>query len=112
MTEERGQARERARKPRRTMVGTVVSTKMQDTITVQVERLYKHAKYGKYLRERKRYHAEAAQGSAADGDVVEIMATRPLSKTKRWRLVRVVTRGVERGAEVSEVGGAAGVGGS
>lgn len=92
------------RTPRRTMVGTVVSTKMEKTITVQVERMYKHPKYGKYIRERKRYHVHAPEGGALDGDVVEVMSTRPISKTKRWRLVRVVTRSVDRGAEVSEVG--------
>jgi small subunit ribosomal protein S17 len=92
------------RSPRRTMVGVVVSTKMDKTITVQVERMYKHPKYGKYIRERKRYHAHAPEGGVSTGDVVEVMSTRPISKTKRWRLVRVVTKSVERGAEVSEIG--------
>jgi small subunit ribosomal protein S17 len=92
------------RAPRRTMVGTVISTKMEKTITIQVERMYKHPKYGKYIRERKRYHVHAPEGGALDGDVVEVMSTRPISKTKRWRLVRVVTRSVDRGAEVSDIG--------
>ena len=86
------------------MVGVVVSTKMDKTITVQVERMYKHPKYGKYIRERKRYHAHAPEGGVSNGDVVEVMSTRPISKTKRWRLVRVVTKSVERGAEVSDIG--------
>ena len=89
---------------RKVREGTVVSTKMEKTITVQVERMYKHPKYGKYIRERKRYHVHAPQGGAADGDVVEVMATRPISKTKRWRLVRVVSKSADRGAEVSEIG--------
>jgi len=93
-----------ARTPRRTMVGTVVSTKMEKTLTVQVERMYRHAKYGKFLRERKRYHVHAPEGGASLGDVVEVMSTRPISKLKRWRLVKVVTKAVERGAEVSEIG--------
>ena len=92
-----------SRNDRRTLTGAVISTKMQRTITVQVERVYKHAKYGKYMRERKRYHADAPAGAAQMGDVVEIAATRPISKTKRWRLVRVVSKAVERGAEVSEI---------
>ncbi|MCC7011949.1 MAG: 30S ribosomal protein S17 [Planctomycetes bacterium] len=91
------------RSTRRTLRGTVVSTKMQKTITVQVERMYKHAKYGKYLRERKRYHVHAEDGAAKNGDLVEIMSIRPMSKLKRWRLVRVVTAAVDRGAEVSEI---------
>src|SRR5688572_29868855 len=94
----------RERSPRRTMVGVVVSTKMDKTITVQVERMYKHPKYGKYIRERKRYHAHAPEGGVSNGDVVEVMSTRPISKTKRWRLVKVVTKSVERGAEVSDIG--------
>lgn len=90
------------RTPRRTLTGTVVANKQAKTITVQVERTYKHAKYGKYMRERKRYHAHVDEGRPNLGDVVEIMSTRPISKLKRWRLVRVVTAAVERGAEVSE----------
>jgi len=92
-----------ARTPRRTLVGTVVSTKMKKTITVQVERMYKHAKYGKYLRERERFHAHDEEGVAKMGDVVEIMSARPMSKLKRWRFVKVVSAGVDRGAEVSEI---------
>ena len=91
------------RTPRRTLTGTVVSTKMAKTITVQVERTYRHAKYGKFMRERKRYHAHVEEGQVNLGDLVEIMSARPISKLKRWRLVRVVAAAVERGAEVSAV---------
>lgn len=91
------------RSTRSTLVGTVVSTKLQKTITVQVENLYRHPKYGKYIRERKRYQVHAPEGGAKNGDVVEIMSTRPISKLKRYRLLRVVTKAVERGAEVSEI---------
>ena len=94
------------RTPRRTLVGRVISTKMQKTITVQVERQYKHPKYGKYIRERKRYLVHAPEGGVAVGDRVEIMPTRPLSKLKRFRLVKIVHKSVERGAEVSEVSSA------
>jgi small subunit ribosomal protein S17 len=93
------------RNQRRTLIGTVTSTKMQSTLTVQVERTFRHRKYGKFMRERKRYHVHAADGSANLGDLVEIAATRPISKLKRWRLVRVVSAAVERGAEVSAIAG-------
>jgi small subunit ribosomal protein S17 len=88
---------------RRTMVGTVVSTKMDKTIVVQIERMYRHPKYGKYIRERKRYHVHAENGAAKMGDTVEIMSTRPMSKLKRWRLVSVVAAAVDRGAEVQDI---------
>jgi small subunit ribosomal protein S17 len=91
------------RTSRRTMVGTVVSTKMDKTIVVQIERMYPHPKYGKYIRERKRYHVHAENGAAKMGDTVEIMTTRPMSKLKRWRLVSVVSAAVDRGAEVQEI---------
>ena len=74
------------------MIGTVLSAKTPKTITVEVERTFKHKKYGKYLRRRKRYMAHDEQGSARAGDTVEITSTRPLSKRKRWRLLRVITR--------------------
>ena len=87
-----------ARNSRRTMIGVVTSTKTQKTITVEVERTFKHGKYGKYLRRRKRYLAHDEEGTARTGDAVEIESTRPLSKLKRWRLLRVITRS-QLGAE-------------
>ena len=93
------------RNQRTTLIGTVTSTKMQSTLTVQVERTFKHRKYGKFMRERKRYHVDAPNGSANMGDRVEIAATRPISKLKRWRLVRVISAAVERGADVSSIAG-------
>jgi small subunit ribosomal protein S17 len=65
---------------------------MKKTITVRVERLEPHAKYGKYVRRSTVCKAHDENGEAKTGDTVEIAATRPLSKTKRWRLVRVVAR--------------------
>jgi small subunit ribosomal protein S17 len=88
-----------ARHSRRTMIGIVSSTKTQKTITVEVERTYKHAKYGKYLRRRKRYLAHDEESAAKVGDTVEITSTRPLSKRKRWRLLRVVSRSQLGGVE-------------
>ncbi len=88
-----------ARTSRRKLVGVVTSTRAQKTITVAIERKFKHAKYGKYLRRQKRYLAHDEEKNAREGDLVEIVATRPLSKRKRWRLLRVVSR--------SELGGVA-----
>ena len=82
------------RHARRTLQGVVTSTKGAKTITVSVERTYKHAKYGKYLRKRKKYMAHDEKETAGVGDKVELVSTRPLSKLKRWRLVRVIDESV------------------
>jgi len=81
------------RNARRQLQGVVSSTKPDKTITVVVERTYKHARYGKYVRSKKKYLVHDAENTAQDGDLVDIEATRPLSKRKRWRLLRVATRG-------------------
>lgn len=78
------------RNRRRVLQGVVSSAKMDKTITVKVERRFAHPKYGKFVRSHKKYHAHDESSTAAVGDTVEIMGTRPLSKLKRWRLVRVV----------------------
>jgi small subunit ribosomal protein S17 len=80
------------RSVRRALLGTVTSNAMAKTITVEVERTYKHKKYGKFVRKAKKYHAHDEQSEARKGDRVEIMACRPYSKTKRWRLLRVVEK--------------------
>lgn len=77
---------------RRVVEGRVTSTKMAKTITVLVERTYKHPKYKKYVRKAAKYHAHDEEGLASVGDRVEVAACRPLSKTKRWRLVRIVEK--------------------
>ncbi len=81
---------EKLRGRRKTIVGKVVSDKMDKTITVREDRLVKHARYKKYIRRSTNYKAHDEQNQASEGDVVEIVHTRPLSKTKCWRLVRVV----------------------
>jgi len=86
------QPAEPKRNRRKVQVGRVVSNKMDKTITVQVERLSKHARYEKFLRLRTRLHAHDEKREAKVGDLVEIMETRPLSKLKRWRLTRVVEK--------------------
>lgn len=75
---------------RKVKVGVVVSDKMEKTITVRVDRLVKHPKYGKYIKKFQKFKAHDESETAKEGDRVEIMETRPLSKTKSWRLVRVV----------------------
>ena len=78
-----------AAKSKRTLTGRVVSNKMQKTVTVLVERKVKHDLYGKYLVRSTRYHAHTEE-AIAEGDVVEIQETRPISKTKTWIVVRKV----------------------
>jgi small subunit ribosomal protein S17 len=85
------------RNSRRNIEGVVVSDRMDKTITVRVERLLKHPKYKKYIRRHVKYHAHDEVNDANVGDTVELMESRPLSKTKRWRLVSVKER-----AELSE----------
>lgn len=75
---------------RRVVTGKVVSDKMDKTITVRQERLVKHPLYGKYIRRATTYKAHDENNTARMGDVVEITSSRPVSKTKSWRLVRVV----------------------
>ena len=80
----------------RTVTGTVVSDSMNKTITVREERMVKHPLYGKYVRRSTSYKAHDEQNQAEAGDRVEIVSTRPLSKTKHWRLLRILTRSGER----------------
>ena len=77
---------------RRLEVGVVTSDKMNKTRRVEIPRLVKHPRYGKYIKRRTICHVHDEQNESRTGDTVEIMETRPLSKTKHWRLVRVVTR--------------------
>ena len=77
---------------RKTRIGVVSSNKMTKTITVAVERKVKHPIYGKFVKKTTRFHAHDERNECAIGDVVKIMESRPLSKTKRWRLVEVVEK--------------------
>ena len=82
-----------ADRPRRkTRVGVVVSDSRSRTITVQIERRTRHTRYGKIVRSASKVHVHDEENTARNGDRVLIMETRPLSKTKRWRLVEVVGR--------------------
>ena len=77
---------------RKTRIGVVTSNKMTKTITVEVERKVKHPIYGKFVKKSTRFHVHDDKDECSIGDVVKIMETRPLSKTKRWRLVEVVEK--------------------
>jgi len=77
---------------RKTRIGIITSDKMEKTITVAVERRVKHPLYGKFMKKTKKYHAHDEENTARIGDRVRIMETRPLSKSKRWRLVEVLER--------------------
>ena len=77
---------------RKTRVGTVTSNKMNKTITVAVERKVKYPIYGKFVKKTTKFHAHDEKDECTIGDVVKIMETRPLSKTKRWRLVEVIEK--------------------
>ena len=77
---------------RKVRVGTVVSDKMDKTIVVKVETRMPHSLYGKIVRKSKKYVAHDEENQCGMGDLVRIMETRPISKTKRWRLVEVVEK--------------------
>ncbi len=80
---------------RRVEVGVVTSDKMVKTRRVEIPRLVKHARYGKYIRRRTICHVHDEQNESHVGDTVQIMESRPLSKTKHWRLVRIVKKAQE-----------------
>ena len=77
---------------RKTRTGVVYSNKMDKTVTVAVERKVKHPLYGKFIKKTTRFHAHDEKNECSIGDLVRIMETRPLSKTKRWRLVEVIEK--------------------
>lgn len=75
-----------------TRIGVVTSDKRNKTITVEVRNLFKHPQYGKYIYRSTMYHAHDEKNEAKQGDRVEIIYSRPISKQKRWRLTKVITR--------------------
>ena len=77
---------------RKERAGEVTSSKMDKTITVAVKWKEKHPIYGKFVNKTKKYHAHDEKNECNIGDTVRIMETRPLSKTKRWRLVQIIER--------------------
>lgn len=83
---------ETVNKTLRTLTGRVVSNKMNKTIAVEIERLVKHPRYGKYIRRTTKLLAHDETNESREGDTVTIAACRPLSRNKSWRLVSVVER--------------------
>ncbi len=77
---------------RKTRVGKVISDKMDKTIVVAIADHVKHPKYGKIMKRTKKIHAHDINNECGIGDTVEVMETRPLSKTKNWRLVRIIQK--------------------
>jgi small subunit ribosomal protein S17 len=77
---------------RKTRIGVVSSNKMNKTVVVAVERKVQHPIYGKFLKKTTRFHAHDEKNECSIGDVVRIMESRPLSKTKRWRLIEIVEK--------------------
>ncbi len=77
---------------RKERIGTVTSNKMEKSVVVSVERKVKHPKYGKFVKKTTKFHAHDEKNECGVGDTVRIMESRPLSKTKRWRLVEVVEK--------------------
>jgi small subunit ribosomal protein S17 len=88
--------------PVKERIGTVVSDKMQKTITVLVEARLQHPRYKKYVLHRKKFYAHDEKEEAGVGDVVRIRETRPLSKRKRWRLVEILRRAPSELAQGTE----------
>jgi small subunit ribosomal protein S17 len=78
-----------SRGTRKTKAGVVVSAKMDKTIVVSIERLFKHPVFGKTVRKSKKLYVHDEENKAKPGDKVVVMETRPLSKTKRWRLLEI-----------------------
>ena len=77
---------------RKERTGVVTSNKMDKSITVAIKWKEKHPIYGKFVNKTKKYHAHDEKNECGIGDTVKIMETRPLSKTKRWRLVQIIVR--------------------
>jgi len=92
MTEQATRAGSEGRARRKSRVGTVVSDRMQKSVVVSFERRVTHDLYGKQATRTKKVVAHDEENAAKVGDLVRIMETRPLSKTKRWRVVEIVER--------------------
>jgi small subunit ribosomal protein S17 len=86
------EARESARGARKTRTGEVISSGMNKTIVVRTVTRVPHAKFGKIVKQMKKFYAHDEENKAKAGDTVRIMETRPMSKLKRWRLVEVVAK--------------------
>ena len=77
---------------KRTLVGTVISNKMDKTVTILIERKVKHPLYGKYIKRSTKLHAHDENNQCNEGDLVEIVSCRPISKSKSWNIVNVLEK--------------------
>jgi len=82
------------RNNRKEIVGKVTSDKRDKTITIIVERKIKHPLYGKVMKKSKKFQAHDEKNECKEGDIVKVMETRPLSKTKRFRLIEIIERAI------------------
>ena len=80
------------RKPRKMLVGRVVSDKMDRTVTISIERTFQHPMYKKIVKKTSKIWAHDAENECRTGDKVKVMSTRPLSKLKRWRVIEIIKR--------------------
>lgn len=94
-----------ARERRKNLVGTVVSSAMNKTVVVRIERTFRHPLYGKVVRTHKKYYAHDEQNACHDGDLVRICESRPLSKLKRWVVVENLGHASSFGAVAGGLGG-------
>lgn len=95
--------------PKRILIGTITSDKADKTVTVLVERKIKHPLYGKIMRRSKKYHAHDAENAFKEGDTVRIEETKPISKSKTWKVIDQVHAGKGKAVEADiEVEAAAG----
>lgn len=80
------------RKPRKTIVGRVINDAMNKTVTLSIERTFRHPRYKKIVKKTSKIYAHDEKNDCRVGDKVKVMSTRPLSKLKRWRVIEVIER--------------------
>lgn len=80
------------RKPRKTIVGRVINDAMNKTVTLSIERMFRHPRYKKIVKKTSKIYAHDEKNDCRVGDKVKVMSTRPLSKLKRWRVIEVIER--------------------
>jgi small subunit ribosomal protein S17 len=102
MTTATAQPTSEKRKPRNRVIGMVTSDKVSKTRKVVFEYLARHAKYNKYVKRQTVLHVHDENNESRVGDVVEVMVCRPISKSKTWRLVRIVTKGTQIDTSILE----------
>jgi len=89
--------------PKKVFVGKVISDKRDKTVTVEVTRIMMHPKYKKYIKRRKKFHAHDEHNECRVGDIVKIIESRPLSKTKRWIVLEILEKAYKPEVEVEGI---------